>query len=145
MDYVREAIDLLRSYRDLVFSKANLQDEIDKLDAEIKGRAICYKDTPGGSSCDPDEILINKIFRIDNAKVELKETLNEINRIDKVLEAFKIDHEESYKILVSWLIERKSINLTAEQLKISERHIYRLKNQAIRSFAIQLYGIKVPR
>ncbi|SKA99397.1 hypothetical protein SAMN05443428_13530, partial [Caloramator quimbayensis] len=71
------------------------------------------------------------------------ETINAIESIENTLNNFAKDNEKYEKILREWLINNKSLEYVAEQLGISERHIYREKNKALKKYAIQLFGIKV--
>jgi DNA-directed RNA polymerase specialized sigma subunit len=145
MDYIREAIEYLKSYRDLEIAKMNLEGKVCLINTEINGQAISYKHTTGGSGAETDDILINKIFARDQAAIQLKETKRSLEHVDKVIQAFEQEHEQYGKLLRLWLIEKKSLRYTAEQLDITERHIHRIKNQALRQFSIQLFGIKAMR
>lgn len=143
MDYIKETIEYLKSYKDLEVSRMNLQDKINIINAEIGGQAISYKDTSGGSGQEPDDALLNRIFQRDRCKEQLTETLRVIGHIEKAFNSFETDNDQYGKLLRSWLIENKSLEYTAEQLGVTERHIYRIKNQALKKFAIQLFGIRV--
>lgn len=146
MDYKREAIEYLKSYKDTLNSVRNLREEISILDAELKGSAITYTDMPGGGGVVPaDDIMINKIFRKALAERGLKESSITIKRIDRILESLN-DEDRHGDMLRRSFIERlsdKDIEELADEFGYSRRQFYRVREKALKRFAIQLFGIIV--
>lgn len=151
MGYIREAIEYLKSYNDLQFAVINLKEEIQKLDAELKGSAICYKDMPGGSGAiNADDVLINKIYRKAQAEKEWRTSTSIIKRIDRILEELsKGEGNENHgEIIRRCFIDRqgsRDIDDIADEFKYSRRQFYRIRQTALRRLAVQLFGINVIR
>lgn len=147
MDYIREAIEVLRAYNDYQKSIINLQEEILIIDTELQGSAISYKENPGGSGIvNKDDIVLNKIYRKSEALKELKATSMKVQRIDRILQDISQDDEcKNYGIVLRrWFIESADKECIANDLGYSIRQLYNIKNKAIKKFAIHLHGIKVP-
>lgn len=149
MDYIREAVEYLKCYGDTQRSIINLKEEITKLDAELKGSAITYKDMPsGGGVVAAEDIMLNKIFRKEQAEKELKESIFIAKRIDRILSEMDTENENDKHglILRRCFIERnKEIDMDriADEMGYSRRHFYRIRQTALKKFAIQLFGITV--
>lgn len=146
MDYIREAIEYLKSYKDLQMAVINLKEEIQKLDAELKGSAITYKDMPGGSGAlQSDDVMLNKLFRLQQCKLKYAESYREIKRIDRILEGLSEGegNEKHTAILKRTFIDGGDIDVIADELGYSRRQYYRVRNVALRRFAVQLFGIAV--
>lgn len=144
MDYVREAVEYLRNYNNLDIARQNLKDEIMELKSELKSvEGITYSDMPTGSSPNlPDDKIINKMFRLYKAKEEYKSTMIALKRMDKAFEKFKETDPSFAKILKAYFIECLVEEEIMKQFSYSERHLRRLKQRALKCFAIQLFGIK---
>lgn len=146
MDYVREAIEYLKSYKDLEAAKQNLLLEIRELRASGDSKAINMDGMPHGSRDGGfDDHIVNKMYKLQHAEKSYKETIRTLSKIDKILE--EISHgdgnEKHGKLLRMWFIENNKINEIAETLDISDRHVFRVKNVAIRRLAVRLFGINV--
>jgi DNA-directed RNA polymerase specialized sigma subunit len=146
MDYLREAIEHLRSYNDLNFALQNLSREINDLKAtmpDVKAIEITGM-PPGGGSGTADDILINKMYRLQMAEKEYKATYKAVKKIDQVLKDISKDEGEKYgQLLRMWFVQRRSKDEIADELTYSERQIYRIKDIALKKFAIQYFGIDV--
>jgi hypothetical protein len=146
MDYLREAIEHLRSYNDLNFALQNLSREINDLKAtmpDVKAIEITGM-PPGGGSGTADDILINKMYRLQMAEKEYKATYKAVKKIDQVLNDISKDDCEKYgQLLRLWFIQHRSKDEIAEELTYYERQIYRIKDIALKKFAIQYFGIDV--
>lgn len=146
MDYIREAIEYLKSYKDMLISLDNLQEEIRELNAEIPGdKAITMNDMPHGSGPSlPDDAIINKLCRLQKAKEEYAFTKKKLEKMDKIIKGLSKGEDEYYeKVLRMWYIDDIDVGQIAKELNYTERHIYRIKGIALRKFAIQLHGVKV--
>lgn len=144
MDYVREAIKYLESYNDLEKSKENLAMTIRELKAITGEKPANLNGMPhGSSSINFDDKLINNMYRLQVAEKNFKDTVKEMKRIDKILEELDKDIGEGKHgtLLRKWFIENETKEKIAEDLNISVRHAFRIKNVAIRRLAIQLHGI----
>jgi DNA-directed RNA polymerase specialized sigma subunit len=146
MDYVREAIEYLKSYNDLEKAKDNLSVTIRELRA-ITGVKTVNLDgmPPGGSGAGFDDVMINNMYKLQVAEKNLKDTIRDMKRIESILEDLNqgVDNELHGKLLRLWFIENYTKEKIAEILDVSVRHVFRMKNIAIRRLAIQLHGINV--
>lgn len=146
MDYIREAIEYLKSYNDLAKAKENLMNEIRELRADTGEKSINFDGMPhGGDGTGYDDHIINKLYKLQIAEKNYRETVKSMAKIDKILEELSQgeDNEKHGKLLRLWFIEGKKIFEIADELDISDRHVFRVKNIAIRRLAIQLFGINV--
>lgn len=142
MDYMREAVEYLKNYDKLNVALNNLKDEIRELKIDIKSvSGVEYSDLPKGAGINTDDRIINLMFRLDKAQEEYKKTSRTLNRMNKVFDSFeKIDNNYA-KILKKYFIENLTEAQIADDLKISDRHLRRLKQQAIKAFSITIFGI----
>lgn len=144
MDYKREAVEYLRSYDKLKIALDNLKCEILELKTDMKAiKAINYSGMPGGNLGEPDDAIVNKMYRLRKAEEEYKETFKVIKRMDQILKKF--DETENFysKILKGYFIECYTEEQLSKDLGMSDRNLRRVKQKALKIFAIQLFGIKV--
>lgn len=145
MDYKREVIEYLKNYSKLIDSVENLKDEITELRIDIKSLSgIDYSGMPsGGGISEPDDKIINKMIRLEKAQEEYKATTKTIKRIDKAFQRFKKENMNYYKILKGYFIDQYTEEQLMKDFNYSDRHLRRLKQSALKAFAIEIYGIKV--
>jgi hypothetical protein len=149
VNYIDEAEKYLRHYQDMYRSISNMTRER----ARIIGRAF-PKGYPemdlsglpagggsGGSSGGDD--TYNALFRIKVLTESIDETEKKLDDIKALLEDISQDEGcELYgDILFKWYVERLSREQIAEDSRYSERNIYRIKDKAIRKFAVNLFGL----
>lgn len=145
MNYIRETVEYLKNYNNLDKARLNLKDEIIELHQDLKSvKGITYSDMPHGSGEGSlDDELINKMFRLSVAKELYKSTLTTLKRMDKTLERFNETNPLFSKILKLYFIDCWKEEEIMKEMNYSDRHLRRMKQQALRCFAIQLFGIKV--
>lgn len=145
MDYMRETVEYLKNYSKLVDSIENLKDEIMELRVDIKSLSgVGYSDVPFGKGiCEPDDKIINKMVRLKKAEEEYKSTNRTIKRIEKAFDRFKKENLNYYKILKGYFIDQYTEEQLMKDFNYSDRHLRRLKQRALKAFAIEIYGIKV--
>jgi DNA-directed RNA polymerase specialized sigma subunit len=147
MNYIREAIEQLEEYNRLRCSLANLKEEIQDIKSTMPdAKAIVIDDMPHGSGpSSPDFEIVNKLYMIQKKTEEYKHTDRAIRRINRILESISNEKgcEQYGKLLKLWFIDKWDKIDIATELECTERHVYRLKGQAIRKFAIELNGIDV--
>lgn len=141
MNYIRETIEYLRNYDNIMNATVNLQERLMELEAALDGyKAIDYSGMPKGGSTAHDDRLCNLIFNRDRTLELLNANLDAELKIKDVID--KLD-EETKKILVMAYIQNKGENKIMSDLSVSRRTYYRMKNEAIRKLAVQLFGIRV--
>ena len=145
MDYIREAVEYLKNYDRLETALENLRDEIKELRIDLKSvKELTYSDMPGGSgSALPDDATINKIYRLKKAEEEYSSTYKTLKRMNKVFEKFENENKNYGRILRGYFIDCLKEEQLMEDFHYSDRHLRRLKQQALRAFAIEIFGIKV--
>ena len=144
MDYIREAIEFLTNYDNFTTAIINLEMEIAEIKEELKVgqmKAIEYTDMPTGSSSQlPGDKLVNKMYSLQVKESEYALTKKTPKKMNKILSRLPKDDE---KVLRSYYILGYREETLFKYIACSERNFYRIKNQAIRTFAIQLHGINV--
>lgn len=144
MDYVREAVEILKNYDRLEVALANLKDEIIEIRIDLKNiKSVTNSDMPrGGNGSLPGDDIINKMYRQQKAEEEYRETRKVLKRMNKTFETFEKYHKEYAKILRGFYINQYKVEQLAKDFNYTERYIWTIKNKAIRAFAIELFGIK---
>lgn len=146
MDYKREVIEYLKNYSKLIDSIENLKDEIAELRIDIKSLSgIGYSDMPSGNGGvgEPDDRIINKMVRLEKAQEEYKTTTKTVKRIERAFARFEKENKSYYKILKGCFIDQYTEEQLMKDFHYSDRNLRRLKQKALKAFAIEIYGIKV--
>lgn len=146
MNYIREAEEVLKSYRALELSIGNIRRNLNHLE-DLKGpkglRAACY-DVTGIKGSSKEDDLLDDLFKYSVYNECLKITIDKIQTIDDILEQITEmpDTEEFYqKLLRLFYIEKIPVNEILEELGYSHhKSLYKHKEKAIRQFAILYFG-----
>lgn len=147
MNYIKEAENVLWYYNDLYRSIENLNREI----AKIVGRQIpsglnaIQLDVTGiHGSGDADDNTYDLMFKLKTLSENREKTIAELEKIRKTLEEISEDDGcELYgSVLEQWYIQRTPRDEIAESIKCSYRNMYRIKDRAIKKFAVRLFGIE---
>lgn len=145
MNYIREAEQVLWYYRDLHDSIERMDRQIAKLIGKAGPKNISAMVTDEEKLGDGhhDEI-INILFEIQQLSENRANTEAELLKVDCLLEGItkQADCENYAMVLKAWYVEKKDRHEIARELSFSERHMYRIKNKAIRKFAVRLFGIE---
>ncbi len=145
MNYIEEAEKYLRHYNDLYRSLRNMNKERARLigHAGPKGYPTLDYTQPIGSGGSGQDDAYNILFKIKTLTENIKKTEQKLEEIEKVLsEISREPGSELYgDILKKWYIEKVSREEIALESQYCERNIYKLKNKAIRKFAINLFGL----
>ncbi|VBB05588.1 rna polymerase sigma factor region 3/4 [Lucifera butyrica] len=145
MDCIREAENYLRYYRELKQSIEHSNYMIERLvmkTAPADASAIRLEPT-GIHAARPNNTL-NQIYQLQKWQEMKDRTLEEIEKVDRVLDSICQDHGcERYKdILVMWYVEKLDREDIASKLGYSRRSIFYLKDKAIRKFTVSLFGFE---
>jgi hypothetical protein len=142
MNYIGEAIDYLKNYENMQRALENLEMDIKELKANINAGqigAIEYSDMPkGGGNSLPGDEIINNLYVLQVKRRQYSLTKRAIEKMDLVLSKLPPEDE---KILRYWYIDGLRGDTVYEHTNCSERNFYRCKNQALKTFAIQLHGL----
>ncbi len=144
MDYIREAIEQLEHYNELVLSLANMRDQLEALKLERYGikAQIITREPKGSGKSEPDDKWVNNIFNRNILVRNIEATSKKINCIDKALSVLNNDER---LVLKRMFItgNHNAIEDICRELSLSQSQIYRIKGQAIRRFARAMYGVGV--
>lgn len=143
MNYIREAENILRYYRDLQASIGNMDREIKKLTwrtAPKDANAVSY-DEAGVSSRRVDNTY-NDLIALQTLVQNKRQTEEELEKIHTILEELEVDPDcQNFgKVLRMWYIEKIKIADMAHRLNYSQSTLYEVRNRAIRKFAVRMFG-----
>ncbi len=140
MNYIKEAENYLYHYRDLKISLTNMKKQRDKLIQNNGPKDISSVglDITGVSGGNRQDEAINVLYQIQSLTKSMKDTEDKLIEVDEVLDKLeKLDAT----LLKMWYIGREDKKEIASMLNCTERHLYRMKDAAIRRFAIHVLGI----
>lgn len=141
MDIIKDAESYLEGYWDLKDSITTIAKEIELLDEDIKSvKSLDYSGMPHGSgAAHPDDRLVNLLYKKQVKESLLERTKAKVAFIDDILT--KLSKDEDGKVLKAYYIDVLRKEELERVIGSCERNIYRMKNKALRRFAIQLFGI----
>lgn len=141
MDIIKDAEMYLEGYWDLKDSITNIKREIQLLEDDITSiKSLDYSGMPKGSGASqPDDRLINLIYKKQLKESMLKRTEDKIAFIENILS--NLAKDEDGKVLKAYYIDCLRGEELEKEMCTCERNIYRIKKKAIRKFAIRLFGI----
>lgn len=146
MDYLKEAEEELRAYKDFSNSLISLREEIEIIELEMKSvKTMNYDSIPGGNAVEDDERLVNLIYKKqikEDAYKLTKAKIKHIQKIFKLLDSSGDNKNIDVELLKQLYVEQRQIIDICNELEISERTFRRRKYIALRRFARQLFGIK---
>ncbi|AFM40312.1 hypothetical protein Desaci_1286 [Desulfosporosinus acidiphilus SJ4] len=148
MNYIEEAENLLLYYNDLYRSVENLNREISKLiryQTPSPLNAIQLEETGVRSSKVED--TYNMMFKLKTMVENKEKTELELKEIDRILEELSQDPGCEYygQLLKEWYIYGTAKEKIADLIKSSSRNVYRIKDQAIKKFAVRYFGLDAMR
>ena len=146
MDYIREAENYLRYYRQLQISLDHASREIARLMHGPSGIRTAVIDMTGIRAQKPHDTL-KQCYQLQQWQAMREQTRFEIERLDEILNSISAEPGcERYKeILLLWYVEKMDKDDIARELGYSpnsKESIYGIKNKAIRKFAVALFGIR---
>ena len=146
MNYIKEAEDILRYYRDLDQSVGKMRNQISKLmdkhaPSPLNALALDPTGVHGGSGLDD---AYNVLYKIKVLAESCEKTLYEMELVTKELDEIDKDPgcENFGIVLWEWYVLGKSKADIAEMLGYSSvQSVYGLKDRAIRKFAVRHFGL----
>jgi len=144
MDYIREAIEQLKDYNLLVASVTTMQQQVEALKLEkynIKAQVIT-REPKGSGSSEPDDKIVNNIFKRKLLINSIVATNKKIECIDKSLAVLE-PTEQKVLNRIFVIGNHNGIEDLSKELNFGKSQIYRIKDQAIRRFARAMYGVGV--
>lgn len=139
MNYITEAIEYLTHYKDLDIANDNIELRIKEVESELEGcKGAVYSDMPKGSKAMPDDRICNLIFQKDRLKELHEENKLKLSQLENMFNKLEDEYRDILKLSY---VERKNEMSILDELSMSRATYYRLRTKAIKSFAIQLFGI----
>jgi hypothetical protein len=147
MDYIKEAENYLKYYRHLNKSVESLEKEIIRLkykDAPRIIKAVAMDESEIRSQLGKNDAM-NDVYKLLTLTECQDDTKKSIKNIDDILDMISAEKGCGHYgfLLKFWYVDKMDKLDIAEELHISERSVYYHKENAIKSFAIALFGIAV--
>lgn len=150
MDYVKVAESYLWEYQLLNKSINAMQRELEKLLERSgpqgdKNMAVSLNRVGGGKSSSQMDDTVNQIYRVQELRESIDDTLDRVSDIDAALGDISAGEgcERYGELLWIWYVERLPKDEIAEQMGFQTRKsVYDLRDKAIRRFAVRVLGIK---
>jgi hypothetical protein len=144
MNCIREAEKRLIHYRGLEKSLEQIDKDIARIigrstPSELNAVAMDVTGVRGGMT----EDTLNVLYELKVLSESKKRTEEEIGSIAQTLKDISADKDSRIygKILYLWYVKRKDKDAMASELGYTVRHLYRIKDEAIQKFAVQIFGI----
>lgn len=144
MDYIKEAENYLRHYKELKSSIKHAEHEIAKLKWKSRpGEVSAVSNDITGVTADHPGNTLNEMYQLQKWQEFRDGSLREIEHIESILDGISQTREtERYKdILDMWYVKQMDKVDIGVELDCSDRHVYRLKERALKKFAVGLFGI----
>lgn len=147
MNYIREAENYLRYYRELQQSILHANRMIAKLTWQGAPRdaGAVNMDVTGIRASKPVNTL-NQIYQLQKWQEMRERTQVEIDKVEESLSVVSVDPGcERYRdVLVMWYVDKLDKEAIAEEIgysQTSRKSVYEIKNRAIKKFAVSLFGV----
>ena len=145
-DCIKFTERLLKGYRELKLHLEVLKKLKETLKCDYTTQAITYdkvKVSPTNKiSKEVEEEVIRTLIRIEELEKDIKQESGLITKIDRAINNLSSIHKE---IIENKYIESLSWDEIIEKTNYSERSLRDKKNEAVKSIAIALFGLKVFR
>lgn len=145
MNYIQEAEKRLRHYRDLENSITQMNKDVARIIAKSSPSELnaVAMDITGIRSSKVDEAY-NVLYELQTLRESIEQTEQEIESIKSILEDISQESECRHygRVLYLWYVKRAVREEICQEVGYAERQIYRIKNDAIRKFAVRILGIK---
>ena len=142
LNWKKEAIEDLRSYNDRKKSLDNMKAKITALELQYRTiRSSSADSTPvqGGASRTEDS-WINNIVQRDRLRLTYQATKPLVALVERGLAGLT---EQQREVLDSFYINHISghVRRLSEKYHIEQAQVYRMKDEALRQFTINMYGL----
>ena len=160
MDCIREAEKYLWHYRDLVKCMDNAGKQIGLIIKASVPKGVGVSNLAGEIYRKGNAGTLNDLYQMARWRQIWDETELKIKELEELFEGLKEEfvvngsvivvseegeekeHPLTYReFLFMWYVQQMNKSLIAKKLNYSERSLYRLRDQAIQKFAIQLFGL----
>ncbi len=140
MNWEKEAINDLKTYRARKGSIENVKEKIKALELQARDPKGCSITSSGGGAASHEDVLINNIA--ERGRLTLLVTTTEM-LIGAIENGLKQCTEQQRRILEIAFINHTPnyIDVLSKEFGYEKTKIYELRRKAIRQFTIALYGI----
>ncbi len=142
MDYIKEAENYLKHYASLRKSVSHARYMIDKLMMKsCPGEVSAVNNDITGVSAQHPVNTLQEMYELQQWQKIVTDNEHEIKHISDTLESLE---DKEKLILEMWYVNKmQAIDIMNEFEYDERRSVYNLKSKALKSFAINLFGIKV--
>lgn len=145
MNYIEEAENYLRHYYDLHRSLQNMRRERGKLIGRSAPKGYSEKDytQPRPSNMSGQDDAYDVLFKIKTLTDNIQKTEGYLEEVNIILDEISVEPgcELFGDILRKWYIEKLPREEIAQESQYCERNIYKIKDKAIRKFAVNIFGL----
>lgn len=147
VNYVKEAEEILKYYRDLNRSVDHMSHEINRLighNAPSDLNAVAMDITGVHGSGSEDDNTYNVLYKIQVLSENRDKTQGEMELVNWILHEISQDQgcEEYKNILMHWYVHRTPKEEIKEIFGYSSKQsVYNLRDHAIKKFAVRYFGI----
>lgn len=140
MDYIKEAENYLRHYKELKSSIKHAEHEIAKLKWKSRpGEVSAVSNDITGVTADHPGNTLNEMYQLQKWQDVRDESNREIQHVENLLAGME---EKERKVLEMWYVQRMDkYDIAAEFGYNSKQPVYNTRNIAIKKFAVILFGI----
>lgn len=143
MDYIKEAIEQLKEYNNLIAAEKNLVSQINALRIEkdnLKATTLSFA-AGGGGVGEHDDKIVNNIYMTQVLSKNLAATKKRIRSIEGAL-AVLTEGENLVLNRMFVIGGKRAVENLMDSLGYEKAQIYRIKDLAIKKFATALFGIE---
>ena len=143
MSYYDDAVKRLYHYRNLCRSVKSMQRDLDRL--------VTGSMPHGLKAVDPEAVrvtggavdsVIETMYQISRYRSMIEATMREIVEIERALDDISEGENAVFKpLLQAWYVERLPVDSVCDRVNFSHAYVYRLRDKAIKHFAVRLFGI----
>lgn len=140
MDYIKEAENYLRHYKELKSSIKHAEHEIAKLKWKSRpGEVSAVSNDITGVTADHPGNTLNEMYQLQKWQDVRDESNREMQHVENLLAGME---EKERKVLEMWYVQRMDkYDIAAELGYNSKQPVYNTRNKAIKKFAVILFGI----
>ena len=141
-DWEKNAIKDLREYQCIKESLVNIPAEIKELEMSVQTiKSVTYDKTPvAGGTSGREDALISNIDRRGRLTENLAVAQSKAKRIERGLAVLS---EREKRVLDGFFMHRSygHVERLADELGYDNSHIYRIKEDALKKFTLEMFGI----
>lgn len=143
MDYKKDCEERLRKYAKADETLSILHERLEKMSMHGKPCDIKAIDFQKIGHCNMTSDALDDLVEVQHILKQINNLESEKEIINKVLKKIKSDNKEHYNFLQLKYIQDIPMNIVADKLGYSDRSsrtIYKIKDKALKNFAMYFWG-----